>query len=282
MLGERATILSAAVIDQYRNWCIGKGQSANTVRAYSTDLRMFLLAAGEDSISLDEYEEMAQGWLNLTRRTAKPKTTQRRLTSLRSFGKWSGLGEVLKDYIPPQPGRAIPHPIPEGFSGVERMIKVASKEEQKALIALCGFAGLRIGEALATRVDWINVSEMLITVRGKGDKTRTVPISERCWPNISSTYVLALQTSVFYGRPDWPLIHYKDSGARSLIRVLGRKAGLQRDISSHDLRMTFGTEIYNHTRDLRVAQELLGHAHSTTTEVYTGVTIDKMRNAINF
>jgi len=277
MLGERATILSAEVIDQYRNWCTGRGRSANTVRAYSTDLRMFLLAAGEDSISLDEFEEMAQSWLNMTRQKAKPKTTQRRLTSLRSFAMWAGMEGVLKDYIPPQPGRAIAHPIPEGFSGIEAMIEVARTDEQRALVALCGFAGLRIGEALNTTADWIDVPEQLITVRGKGDKTRTVPMSDRCWRNVASTYIMAVST-----HRDAPLIHYKDSGARSLIRVLGRKAGLQRDVSSHDLRMTFGTEVYNHGRDLRVAQELLGHASSNTTEIYTGVTVDKMRSALDF
>ncbi len=278
MLGERATTLNVAAIDQYRNWCIGRGQSDNTVRAYSTDLRMFLRAAGEDSIPLDEYEEMAQSWLNMTRQKAKPKTTQRRLTSLRSFGRWAGLGDVLKDYIAPQPGRAVPHPLPEGFKGVQALIDVARDEQQKALIALCGYAGLRVGEALSVTCDWIDVQEMLITVRGKGDKTRIIPISDRCWKNIASAYVLALQIR----RGDWRLIQYTDSGARALIRTLGRKAGLQRPISSHDLRATFGTEVYNHCNDLRAAQELLGHASSQTTETYTGISISTMREAINF
>jgi integrase/recombinase XerC len=275
--GEAVTTLNAAAIDRHRNWCIARGQSDNTVKAYSTDLRMFLRALETEALPMTEFEELAMSWLNLTRREAAPKTTQRRLTSLRSFGKWAGLDRVLEGYITPQPGRAIPHPLPEGFSGIDRMIAVARTDQQKCLVSLCGFAGLRIGEALTVCVSSIDVIEMLITIRGKGDKTRVIPLSTRCWDNITSTYVLAALLG-----PSTRLVSYKDSGARAMIRTLGEKAGLQRAVSSHDLRMTFGTEVYNKGLDLRATQELLGHASSTTTEAYTGVSIEKMRAAINF
>jgi site-specific recombinase XerD len=204
----------------------------------------------------------------------KPKTTGRRLTSLRNFAKWAGVPNPLEDYIAPTPGRAIPHPLPEGLQGVQRMIDHAKNHEQAAIVGLCGFAGLRISEALSSTVQMLDVQSMLLEVRGKGDKTRIVPISNRAWSSISSAYVLAAS------KPNKELISYKDRFARKIVTNLGVKAGISVPVSSHDLRATFATHVYNQTRNLRLVQELLGHANSSQTEVYTGIMMKSMQEAV--
>lgn len=277
MHGTTVTTLTAEAIEQYRNWCIARGRSANTVKAYCSDLREFLKAAGEDGqITKEEYEELAMSWLNLTRNVVSPKTTARRLTSLRSFGKRLGIVSPLEEYIAPQPGRTVPHPIPEGPSGVDRMIAKAKNYEQEALVSLIGFVGCRVGEALSLTVDHFDTSEMMLTIRGKGDKTRIVPVSQHAWTHIQSAWVLALNKS------DRRIISYKDRFARQIITNLGVRAGLQRPVSSHDLRATFATAAYDKTRDIRLVQELLGHASSQTTEIYTGVTEAALKEAVEF
>jgi site-specific recombinase XerD len=277
MLGTQATTLTPEAIERYRQWCTARGRSTNTTRAYSADLRAFLKANGESPVTATEFEELAMAWLNLTRNTAAPKTTVRRLTSLRGFARWANISaSPLSDYIPPTPGKAIAHPIPEGIPGVLAMIEKAKNIDQRALIALGGLVGCRIGEALNCTFHWVDPHNMTLTIRGKGDVTRTVPIGPLAWPYVQDAYVMA------YTKDDKRLVSYKDRFARQIVCNLGARAGLSREVSSHDLRATFATAVYDETLNLRLVQELLGHASSNTTEIYTGVQMTQMREAVSF
>lgn len=275
MPGVTVTTLTYETIDLYRQWCIGRGRSENTVKGYASDLREFVKATGE--VSQEEYEELAQSWLNLYRAKLSPKTTARRLTSLRGFARWAGWGPVLEDYIAPTPGKTIPHPIAEGAEGVRAMIERAKNYEQAAIVALGGFVGCRISESLSLRTYDFDTQTMQVTIRGKGDKTRVVPVSPEAWVNIQSSWVLA------HSKSDNKLISYKDRFARQLVTNLGVRAGLKRKVSSHDLRATFATEALDRTGgNIRVVQELLGHESVETTEIYTGVSMSAMREAVQF
>lgn len=276
MRSRKVTTLTLESIDKHHSWSIGKGQSENTARAYRSDLKEFLKAVAVDSIPMEDFEDLAQVWLNSTRREVAPKTTGRRLTSLRSFSRWAGWPEYLSEYVAPVPAKAVPHPIPEGIPGVLRMIDVAKNAELKALVALCGLSGLRIHEALSTGTKSIDLHDMTLNVRGKGDRSRVVPVSSKCWGAISTAFVEASM------RDNPILVRYQDRSARKAITSIGRQAGLARAISSHDLRATFATEVFNQTKDQRLVQELLGHANGSTTEVYIGVTRIAMKNAVEF
>ena len=272
--------LTPESIEQFRSSSIGKGQSENTAKAYSTDLRMLLLwiekEFGGTIVDMETaFEVMGARWLNATRKEASPKTTGRRLTSLRAYARWSGFPSLLQEYSPPKPGKPVPHPIHEGIEGIEAMIDNCVNYKQRAMVALCGFAGLRLGEVLACRTSWLDTHSMQMTVRGKGDKERTVPISKRCWELMAEAYAAAMCGNGY-------LVDYEDRSARKAITSLGRKAQLSRPISSHDLRSTFATHLLDVGVNLRVVQELLGHANVTTTEVYTGVTMASMTSAVEF
>lgn len=275
MPGMKATTLTSETIDRYRQWCIGRGRSVNTVRGYTSDLMEFLKATGE--VSHEEYEELAQAWLNLNRAKMSPKTTARRLTSLRGFAKFAGWGPVLEEYIAPTPGKTIPHPIPEGADGLRRMIECSKNFEQAAIVALGGFVGCRISESLSLRTTDFDIHSMQVTIRGKGDKTRTVPVSPEAWVNIQSAWVLA------HNKQDHQVVSYKDRFARQIVTNLGKRAGLRRPIKSHDLRATFATAALEAAGgNVRVVQELLGHSSVETTEIYTGIQMSAMREAVQF
>lgn len=277
MHGTTAMTLSLAAIERYRQWCIARGRSANTVKAYTSDLREFLKAASPDGeVTPEEYEELAMVWLNLTRGQVAPKTLNRRLTSIRSFAKWGKISaHPLEDYIGPKADKTIPHPLSEGMDGIESLINHAANHAQVALVSLCGEVGCRIGEALKIGPESFDVESMLLSINGKGDKWRTVPISERAWSHLSAAYVMASAED----RPT--LVPYKDRWARATITDLGRHAGLKRKISSHDLRATFATALLDNGANIRVVQEILGHADVTTTQIYTGVELDSMRKAVD-
>lgn len=275
MRSTKVTTLTAESIEAHRNWCIGRGQSENTAKAYSTDLRMLLMHHKLTEIPESQFDQLAQVWLNQTRLQTAPKTTGRRLTSLRGFAKWATWETDLTEYKAPTPSKTIPHPIPEGLQGLERLLQVARTPEQKALIGACGFIGLRIGEALAFRTSWLSTFDMTLRVRGKGDKERVVPVSPRAWEAVSLAFIDAMQG-------DGYLVHYEDRSARKVITSLGSKAGLHRKISSHDLRATYATIMLDNGANIRVVQELLGHSSVATTEIYTGVGTAALKQAVNF
>lgn len=175
-------------------------------------------------------------------------------------------------YRTPKPPRATAHPIAEGPNGMVDMIGSAVNDDQRALAILCGFLGLRVSEARSVRISDFDSDHRTLTVRGKGDKWRTIPVSEYAWGLLESIR-LRSESDV--------LVKLGDRGARKAVTSMGKKAHLSRSVASHDLRMTFGTAAYTRTKDLRTTQELLGHASSKTTENYTGITMDAMRKAVD-
>lgn len=156
------------------------------------------------------------------------------------------------------------------------MIQVATLDKHKCLVGLCGLAGLRVSEARSIRPSNIDLSRRVLTVRGKGDKTRQVPISDELWDILFHRVM-----DVFGEGQDGPLVDMKDRFSRALITDLGVRAGLRRAVASHDLRATFATEVYNKTLDLRLVQDLLGHSSADQSSLYTGRSDDQLREGVN-
>lgn len=173
--------------------------------------------------------------------------------------------------------KPVAHPIPEGMAGVRAMVEAARTPHYAALVTLCGMMGLRVGEALTIRPSHLKEDRepMIARFMGKGEKIREVPIHDR-------TYQFLLPRLMHCWRDDLLLCPVDDRAARRGITRLGERV-LGHPVSSHDLRMTFGTTAYYTSHgDLRAVQELLGHASSSTTENYTHVSMDKMQDAADF
>ena len=277
MLSQTATTLTLESIDKHLSSLSEMGRSSQTTKAYGSDLREFLKWCKISPLPMEMYPSMAMSWLNSQRMIVAPKTTGRRLSSLRSFAKWAGMKGCLDEYVAPTPARPMPHPLPEGMEGVRRMIAATNNHSHKAIVALCGMVGTRIAEALTLCPKDFDMEQMTVLIRGKGDKSRIVPVSTEAWSVIQRP---VLDRAVFTGMTV-PVINYQDRFARKIITDLGVRAGLRRPVSSHDLRMTFGSAVYEKTKDLRATQELVGHASSQTTELYTAVRLDTMRAAVD-
>lgn len=154
------------------------------------------------------------------------------------------------------------------------MITACNNERHAALIALCGLVGLRISEALAVRPSHFDLHKMQLVVLGKGDKERIVPISPEAWE------VLQYPTTRAFCNGNALVVGMQDRAARAMVTRVAKAAKLQRRVSSHDLRATFATEVYNKTLDQRLVQILLGHASSATTEIYVGRTTDQLKAGV--
>lgn len=274
MHSPRVTIVTTESIVAFQNSLSVKGRSENTVRAYGSDLRTFL-QENPGEITAATFEQTALEWLNMYRFLKKPKTVNRRLTSLRAYARWGLINHPdLVDYSGPRTAKSQPHPIPEGVDGIRRMIGCAHFEYHAALIALMGLCGCRSSEALGVGPRDFDMSNMLLTIRGKGDVTRIVPVSPEAWDVLITPVARAFIA-------DAPtVVGLKDRFARRLVTDLGQKAGLMRHVKSHDLRATFATAVYDKTKDMRLVQMLLGHANVNTTQIYVDVAEGLLRDAV--
>lgn len=241
---------------------------------------MFLEDLGASEVTLHEdegvdFEELGMAWLTKHRRMLAPRTTARRLTSLRSYAKWAGYPALFHEYTAPDGGPAMPHPLPEGMAGVRRLIASANTEMQRCLIALMGMCGLRVAEAISiTFTDcMVEGGKVTLRIRGKGDVVRYVPVSDEAYTYIVRRMVETALTGE-------PLVAMKDRYARQCVTDIAVRAKLSRRVASHDLRATFATAVYDKTKDQRLVQILLGHKSGTTTEGYIGVSRDKMIDGV--
>ena len=242
----------SAPLDRFSDMLAAEGLSQNTRRAYVADLDGFLRWA--DNLKIDPSGQGAPEYLNWLRKADYSNASiNRKAAALRKY-----YGDALAKYKAPPAPDGEPHPLPNLMDDVRKMLAVTDGEIRLA-IALMGFAGLRISETLM--LCWQDISDDEILVYGKGSKIRRVPIA----PELQ-----AVLDQVERG-PTSELFTMSERGLRKAVTTAGERAMIDRPVSSHDLRMTFGTVIYNFTKDLRVVQELLGHASSKTTERYTGV-----------
>jgi integrase/recombinase XerD len=198
------------------------------------------------------------------------------MTSLREFARWAGIPILLPGFKLPTPAPTIPHPLPGLKSDIEALLNNCIKPRQYGLIALLGYQGLRLCEALAVQPKHFDVREMTLQVWGKGDKKRILPITTNAEPHLFPVLIDAQLNN------SQSVIGYSDRGARHFISSLGVRAQLSRPISSHDLRMTFATCAFADTKDIRVVQEWLGHSDVTTTQGYLAGNIETMRAAGEF
>ena len=206
--------------------------------------------------------EMYAEWLNIARRSgASASTVRSRFFAGKAYFEWSaGDAGMLAQYRLPSLPEPVPHPLPGGMADV-RALLAHSSGEVNMIIALQGFAGLRISEARALTVHDIDWNRRELVIKGKGEKTRRVPISAELAPYLADNTVTATG-------------HYvtmSDRGARAAITRVARAAGVigaGGSVASHDLRATFGTAVYEKTGNILLVSRLLGHASVTTTQAY--------------
>src|SRR5688572_13126523 len=213
-------------LSQYIRSLVRNGRSPNTVRAYQADIVGLIDQVTGQLGKIPTTEEVldrAADYVNDHRHEWAPSTVGRKVGAIRSYSKFCEL-PALTHYSVPTPAKAVAHPIPEGIEGVIKMIEATSDYRKVALFALCGLAGLRISEARTLAAADIGPTDMLINVRGKGDQTRVVPLTDSCFYYIMPAWAEAMATGA-------PIVPLADRSARSAVTSAGRRAGLRRSIS---------------------------------------------------
>ncbi len=270
-----------------------RGASPHTLRAYGRDLDelcVFLEERGVDQPGSLSPRTMRAFLLKLDERRLARATIQRKLSAARSFFKQL-LREGLLEVDPTSGLRQARtrRPLPGSLS-VEEIESLLEAPDQKthagrrdrALLELCYSAGTRAAEVVGIDRGDLDFRAEVVRVRGKGRKERLAPLGSHA--------SAALRT--YLGDPARPqpapeagqAVFLNPRGGRLTTRTLGRiveravlGAGLVRKATPHTLRHSFATHLLSAGADLRSVQELLGHAHLVTTQIYTHVSIEHLR-----
>ena len=284
---------------------IERGVAKNTLSSYRRDLRRYskhlsdrgihdLAKVGEDDVS-EFLVALRRGDPDSGAAALSAVSAARALIAVRGLHRFAaaeGLAEldVARAVRPPTPGRRLPKSLT--IDEVLALLEGAGGESpsdgpltlrNRALLELLYSTGSRISEAVGLDVDDIDTQARSVLLRGKGGKQRLVPIGRPA--------VQALDAYLVRGRPDLarrargtPAIFLNVRGGRlsrqsawQVLQDAAERAGITSGVSPHMLRHSFATHLLEGGADVRVVQELLGHASVTTTQIYTLVTVHALR-----
>lgn len=283
-----------AVIDRFLDglWA-ERGLSRQTLSAYGSDLRAFsiwLQAFGTTLLSArrDQVLDYLAGRMQAG---ARPRSAARLLSSLRRFYRWQvrdgGMPEdPTRDVESPRLGRPLPEALTE--SDVEALLAAPdtgnpTELRDRAMLEVLYAAGLRVTELVGLQLGQVNPRQGVVRVMGKGSRERLVPLGEEA--------LAWLETWLTEGRPailglrrcDAVFVTARGAGMTRQafwyrLREYAVRAGITRHLSPHTLRHSFATHLLNHGADLRVVQLLLGHSDLSTTQIYTHVAKQRLRD----
>lgn len=297
-----ASALPVAVDRYLRHVAIERGLSANTVAAYTRDLGVYLAFLAERGIETPEGispVDVAAFAQHLGSRTEPPlvaSSMARMLSSMRGLHRFL-LGEslvpvdVAADTKPPKLGTRLPKAIT-----TEQMTSLLAATEgddlqslrDRALLELLYATGARVSEAVALNVDDVlgdgGAAGDAVRLFGKGNKQRIVPVGSYARAALDAYLIRARPVYSLRGRST-PALFLGARGQRVsrqnawlIIRAVAERANLGFEISPHTFRHSFATHLLAGGADVRVVQELLGHSSVATTQIYTLVTADSLRD----
>lgn len=280
---------SSQEISEYLEFLeLEKGLSKNTILAYQSDLVSFFDYIENEKENFDVNELKRKDFSNYTKYLAKkeisPTTITRKIASLKGFFKFLSYNRKIKS----NPTSLISSPklpkrLPKVLSviEIEKILKNNLNNQELAIVELLYSAGLRVSELVNLKVKNINLEQRIIKVFGKGSKERIVPINKKCvdvlkkYSKIREVIELKNKVSQFY---------FIDDNANQITRQkvykIIKKQGelINKKISPHTIRHSFATHLLENGADLRVVQELLGHASIVTTQLYTHISKRTLRD----
>lgn len=292
--------LERSVGDYLSHLGVERGLAANTLSSYRRDLRRyvgFLLTRGvEDVATIQEADVLA--FLAALRTGDEdhvplgPASAARAVVAVRGFHRFCLREQVVTVDVsaavkPPRPATRLPKALP--LADVEAILSAASApgtalaSRDRALLEVLYGTGARISEAVGLDVDDLDLDEGTALLRGKGGKQRIVPVGSYALEAIGD-YLQSSRPRLVSAASPAPAVFLNARGGRlsrqsawTVLARAARAAGISQEVSPHTLRHSFATHLLDGGADVRVVQELLGHASVTTTQIYTLVTVEKLR-----
>ncbi|MCB5188653.1 site-specific tyrosine recombinase XerD [Methylobacillus caricis] len=268
------------------------GLAKNTLDSYRLDLAAFAawLNGAKGKRLLDARQDDIQAYIAVRFPQSKPRSIGRLVASLRRMYRFA----LRENHINEDPSLRIespklPRSLPKSLSeaDVERLIQAPDVRDavglrDRAMLETLYATGLRVSELVGLEVTQASLTDGVVRVTGKGSKTRLVPLGEESVDWIARylqegrPYILQQRLS------DHLFVTQRGSGMTRqafwyLIKRYALQAGIRTQLSPHVLRHAFATHLLNHGADLRVVQMLLGHADISTTQIYTHVARERLK-----
>ena len=275
-----------------------KNFSGNTLDAYMRDVRKLesFTISELDNLSPENitYENLQEYIYQLSKNKISERSQARAISSIKAFFKFL----LEDDYRTDNPATLLEGPklglyLPDTLSeeDINRIITCIDNstdigKRNKCILEVLYGCGLRVSELIDLKISNINFKESYIMVEGKGEKTRLVPLANTTAEFITS-YIHTVRNKTKINKKYEDTLFLNSRGTNIsrvivfiIIKELTQKAGISKSISPHTFRHSFATHLLQNGADLRFIQEMLGHSSITTTQVYTHLKTEELRDVI--
>ena len=270
-----------------------RGLSKNTLGAYRADLMTLgrVLSKNKKSIEMADKSDLLEFIAGRVEGGSKPRSTARQLSSFRRFFRYimrEGMrsSDPTADIAMPRIGRSLPKSLTE--DEVDALLNAPNTDEplghrDRAMLELLYATGLRVSELINLKQSQVNFNQGVLRIVGKGDRERLIPLGEesqrwlRDFINGPRMEIL-LERQTDYLFPTRRGDRMTRQAFWHIIKRYAEKACVQQKMSPHSLRHAFATHLLNHGADLRVVQMLLGHSDLSTTQIYTHVARERLKD----
>ena len=266
-----------------------KKYSENTIKAYERDLMRFCDFFHNSSILSIDKNSMRK-YINKVGEEIDPRSLSRNISSLKSFFKFLVLSKVIsvnpmETINNPKIRKALPKVLSEEEINLLLDIKLKNHFDyrNKAMIELMYSSGLRVSELVNLNVNDVDLDNDLIRIFGKGSKERIIPINDYAASSLNE-YLLNHRKELFkHGENNYLFLNNHGNkmtrqGFFKILKKIAVEKGINTDFSPHTLRHSFASHLLKYGADLRSIQELLGHSDISSTQIYTHISNEKLRN----
>ena len=272
--------------------------SENTIDAYLRDVNKLKTYAEKELENTGpltiSYENIQEYLYQLSKKKFSERTQARWISSVKAFFKYLVEDEIRADNPAtllegPKLGLYLPDTL--SFVDVERIIKAINIDtdlgrRNECMIEVLYGCGLRVSELIDLKISNINFKESYLKVEGKGDKSRFVPLAIFT-SKLIKNYIETVRSKGKIHKKHEDVVFLNSRGSSMsrvivfiIIKELTQKAGISKKISPHTFRHSFATHLLQNGADLRYIQEMLGHSSITTTEIYTHLKNEELRDVI--
>lgn len=282
---------STDLIDQFLDavW-VEQGLSKNTLSAYSSDLRIFAKWLSDKSMLDVDKGDLSRFLATRYAAGIGNRSTARILSSLRRFyGYYIRENSLIIDPTLLIESPHIGRPLPISLSELDVELLLNAPEvtntngfRDKTMLEVLYATGLRVSELVGLKFEQISFRQGVVRIIGKGNKERLVPVGEEAMSWLEAYMIQARKKLLGERQCDYLFVTNRGDGMTRqafwhIIKRHAKKACISKVLSPHTLRHAFATHLLNHGADLRVVQLLLGHADLSTTQIYTHIARERLK-----
>jgi integrase/recombinase XerD len=274
-------------VDRYLQYMrIEKGVADNTLQAYRHDLAMYCTHLGSTGLLQVQSAQVSKFLKFLYGRKLKPRSATRAFAAVRGLHKFLMLERATTENptaTVEQPRWWKPLPNVLALDEVDRLLAApdvtnAKGTRDRAMLEVLYATGLRVSELIGLRMDGVNIDAGFVRCTGKGSKERIVPLGE----SAASAVLAYLQVRRVIKPTDYLFLNNRGGrlsrmGFWKILTAYGMRAGIKKKLTPHVLRHSFATHLLEHGADLRAVQTMLGHSNISTTEIYTHVMRERLK-----